>query len=197
MRRNIRHSGLVFSAGVLISLVFSSTYLNVGFAQQVSVANPPNVAGFNDHINQYMALHDAAVKKLPNPGKQTAKPEKIENYEEGLANLIRTTRTNAKQGDIFTPEVATHFRKVIKAEFTPARLKDLKMEANGPDVQGVPLRVNYPYPETKELVDTPATLLLKLPQLPKGLGYHFAKRNLLLIDREARIIVDYIPNALP
>jgi hypothetical protein len=59
------------------------------------------------------------------------------------------------------------------------------------------LRVNYPYPDTKELVEMPPTLLLKLPELPKQLGYHFAGRRLLLIDREARIVVDYLTDALP
>lgn len=186
----------MLGAGALVSLVFSSTYLNAARAQQVSVANPPTVAGFNDHINQYMALHEAAVKKLPKPGKE-AKPDKIEVYQEGLADIIRGSRVSAKQGDIFTPQIASEFKQIIKAELKGPGLKETRTEANSPEVKDVPVRVNYPYPDSKELLDTPATLLLKLPQLPKQLGYHFARRNLLLIDREARIIVDYIPNALP
>ena len=196
MKWNIRHPGIVLCAGILVSLVFSSTYIDDARAQQVSVANPPNISGFNDHISQYMTLHEAAVKKLPKPGKE-AKPDKIEIYQEGLADSIRGSRVNAKQGDVFTPQVASQFRQIIKAELKGQALKETRAEANGPEVKDVPVRVNYPYPETKELLDTPPTLLIKLPQLPKQLGYHFARKNLLLIDREARIIVDYIPNALP
>src|SRR5678816_2384962 len=145
MRRNIRQSGLMLCAGTLLSLVFSSTYLNAGLAQQVSVANPPNVAGFNDHINQYMALHEAAAKKVPRPGKES-KPDKIEMYQEGLADLIRGSRVNARQGDVFSPEIASQFKQIIKTELKGPGLKETKTEANSPEVKGVPMRVNYPYP---------------------------------------------------
>jgi hypothetical protein len=40
-------------------------------------------------------------------------------------------------------------------------------------------------------------LLLKLPQLPKQLRYRFVNRNLLLVDRENGLIVDYMLDALP
>ena len=43
----------------------------------------------------------------------------------------------------------------------------------------------------------PPTLLLKLPQLPKQLRYRFVNRNLLLVDRENGLIVDYMTNAIP
>ena len=182
--------------GALVSLVFSSTYINGTFAQQVSVANPPTIGVFDDHIKQYMKLHEQAVKKVPRAGSES-KPDKIEIYQEGLAEAIRASRTNAKQGDIFAPEIAAQFRRIVRDEFKGQRLKELKATTTAPEVQGAPLRINYPYPDSKELVDTPPTLLLKLPQLPKQLGYHFAGRRLLLIDRESRIIVDYIPDALP
>jgi len=136
------------------------------------------------------------VQKVPKAGSKS-KPDKIEVYQEGLADLIRASRTNAKVGEIFTADIAPQFRTIIRNEFKGKGLRDLKSNAKGAEVQGVPLRVNYPYPDATELVDTPPTLLLKLPELPKELGYHFAGRRLLLIDREARIIVDYIPDALP
>jgi hypothetical protein len=59
------------------------------------------------------------------------------------------------------------------------------------------MRINYPYPETKELTQIPPTLLLKLPQLPKELKYRFVQRNLLLVDTDNSLIVDYMLNALP
>jgi hypothetical protein len=38
---------------------------------------------------------------------------------------------------------------------------------------------------------------LRLPQLPKQLRYRFVRQNLLLVDRENGLIVDYMTNALP
>jgi hypothetical protein len=61
----------------------------------------------------------------------------------------------------------------------------------------VPLRVNYPYPESKEFTEMPPTLLLMLPQLPKEVKYRFVGRNLLLVDRDNNVIIDYMTNALP
>ena len=65
------------------------------------------------------------------------------------------------------------------------------------DTAGVPLRVNYPYPEAKELTQMPPTLLLKLPQLPKEVKYRFVGRHLLLVDNDNGLIVDYMTKALP
>jgi hypothetical protein len=47
------------------------------------------------------------------------------------------------------------------------------------------------------LTTTPPTLLVKLPELPQELAYRFVGRDLTLIDIEARLIVDLIPNAIP
>jgi hypothetical protein len=61
----------------------------------------------------------------------------------------------------------------------------------------VTLRVNYPYPNDEKVVNMPPTLLLKLPELPKQLRYEFVGRHLILLDRETRLIIDYVSNALP
>jgi hypothetical protein len=61
----------------------------------------------------------------------------------------------------------------------------------------VPLRINYPYPDNKELVEMPPTLLLRLPQLPKQVRYRFVNRHMLLVDRENGLIIDYMLDALP
>ncbi|HKZ76751.1 MAG TPA: hypothetical protein VJ124_00400 [Pyrinomonadaceae bacterium] len=57
--------------------------------------------------------------------------------------------------------------------------------------------MNYPYPETKEIAEVPATLLLELPQLPKEVKYRFVGRHMLLVDTDYGIIVDYMLNTLP
>jgi len=47
------------------------------------------------------------------------------------------------------------------------------------------------------LQSMPPNLLLNLPGLPDGLEYRLLDRELVLRDREANIIVDYVPNAFP
>jgi len=53
------------------------------------------------------------------------------------------------------------------------------------------------YPETKPLATVPPKLLAKLPRLPEELQYRFFDRHLILLDVDADLIVDYIPDALP
>ncbi|HLM02369.1 MAG TPA: hypothetical protein VK400_15060, partial [Pyrinomonadaceae bacterium] len=65
------------------------------------------------------------------------------------------------------------------------------------DTKGVAVKINFPYPDSKEQVEMPPRLLLNLPQLPKQLRYRFVGINLLLLDRENGLIVDYMTNALP
>jgi hypothetical protein len=57
--------------------------------------------------------------------------------------------------------------------------------------------VNYPYPDQAEFVEMPPTVLLNLPQLPPEVKYRFVGRNLLLIDEDIGLILDYMTNALP
>lgn len=59
------------------------------------------------------------------------------------------------------------------------------------------LQINQSYPGNVPLQSTPPTLLLNLPQLPKGLEYRLLDNELVLRDADANIVVDYILNALP
>ena len=65
------------------------------------------------------------------------------------------------------------------------------------ETKGVPVRVNAAYPESKELTEMPPSLLLALPQLPKQVRYRFVGTNLLLVDRESNLIIDYMQRAVP
>ena len=60
----------------------------------------------------------------------------------------------------------------------------------------IELQINQSYPETVPLQSTPPTLLLNLPELPKGLEYRILGRELVLRDSDANIVVDYLPDAL-
>jgi hypothetical protein len=154
------------------------------------------VARFIERSKEYAKLREELEGKLPKLPEESS-PEKIEAHKEAFAASIRAARSAAKPGDLFSQDIAAHIRRVIKQEFKGEELKQLREGVLKADTKGVPLRVNYPYPEAKEWGEMPPTLLLKLPQLPKQLRYRFVGRHLLLVDREALIIVDYMRNALP
>lgn len=188
---------LIRSGGVLCLLVLflPLAELRAQQAKPQSLAQDNQaVTEFNERIKQYLKLRGQSASKLDKPSNKT-EPEKINAYQTALEERLRTMRAGAKPGDIFTPEIAEHIRNVIKQEFQGARLRKLKKDVA--ETKGVPVRVNYPYPERKEFAEMPPTLLLKLPQLPKELRYRFVGRDLLLVDREALLILDYVTDALP
>ena len=60
-----------------------------------------------------------------------------------------------------------------------------------------PPTVNALYPEKAALATVPPLILVNLPRLPDGLEYRFMGRDLILRDREANVIIDFIPGAVP
>lgn len=154
------------------------------------------VREFRERVKQYVKLREEVEGKLPklSPDSQ---PEKIEVHQKAFVTAIQVARAEAKPGDLFTAEIVAHIRRIIRTEFTGARLKELVETALKADTKGVPVKVNSAYPEAKEMMDMPPTLLLKLPELPKQLRYRFVGRNLLLVDREAQLSIDYMTGALP
>lgn len=171
-----------------------------GRAQGTATLSPNDklvVAAFGRRVKQYSKLRENVEGKMPKLSKE-AKPEEIETHKKQFQERVRAARSAAKHGDLFTPEAAVLFRTIIKDEFKGrerVELRDTVLRES--DTKAVPLRVNYPYPESQELLEMPATLLLRLPQLPKQLRYRFVGRSMLLVDRENGLIVDYMTNALP
>jgi hypothetical protein len=187
---------------ILISLFFGlvvilEPYSSVIEAQQAQIAiTDPVHTAFNERLKQYIKLREKSEHELPKLSDKST-PAEIEANLVSLRASIVAARAGAQPGDLFTPDIASHIRKTIRQEFRGARLRQLRETLQEADTKGVPLRVNAPYPETKELIEMPPTLLVKLPALPKQLHYRFVGRSMLLLDKEARLIVDYMPQALP
>lgn len=154
------------------------------------------VAKFEGDVKGYARLRELLEERLDKLPKD-ATPEQIKAHKTAFEEIVRKNRPGAKQGDIFTPQAARYIRNLIKREYRGQKLKELREEIMEAETQGVAVRVNYTYPESKELTQIPPTLLLKLPQLPKQVKYRFVGRHLLLVDRENGLIVDYMLNALP
>ena len=152
---------------------------------------------FEKRVKEYSKLREDLEGKMPKLSKDS-KPEEIETHKKQFQERVRAARAGAKHGDLFTPDAAVLIRTIIKDEFKGrerVELRDTVLKES--DTKAVPLRVNYPYPESQELLEMPPTLLLRLPQLPKQLRYRFVARSMLLVDRENGLIVDYMTNALP
>jgi hypothetical protein len=61
----------------------------------------------------------------------------------------------------------------------------------------VVLLANAAYPEGAPLSMVPPELLAKLPKLPGPLEYRFVGGHLILYDSEARLVVDFLKEAVP
>jgi hypothetical protein len=152
---------------------------------------------FEKRAKEYSRLREDLEAKMPKLSKE-AKPEEIETHKKQFQEQVRTARTGAKHGDVFTADAAALIRSIIKDEFKGkdrVELRDTVLRES--EIKAVPLRVNYPYPESQELLEMPPPLLLRLPQLPKQLRFRFVGRNMLLVDRENGLIIDYMTNAVP
>ena len=198
-------AGTVF----VVACIFSGLSITAGAQKKVvdqiakteqpslSAADKEVIRGFDERVKQYLKVRDGVKAKAPKLSKDST-PEEIQAAEKAFNDGLRVARAGARPGDLFTPDVAQYIRMTLKREFTSTEKKEIKevvleKETNVP----VTLKVNYPYPDPKEFVEMPATLLLKLPQLPKELKYRYVGHTLLLLDTDSSSIVDFMINALP
>jgi hypothetical protein len=200
MKLKLSTAALLLVASVF-SIVFCPILVMVTSGQNQSNAKLSDVdkqaiSRFEGRVKDYLKLRNDVKAKLPKLSKDST-PEQIESYKKNFEEALRAARAGAKPGDVFNTEGSSYIRRTLKAEFQGrdrAQIREIVFEAEN---KGVPLRVNYPYPESQELTEMPPTLLLQLPQLPKEIRYRFVGRNMLLVDRDNNLIIDYMTNALP
>ena len=162
---------------------------------QVPPVSPetPAFREFTQRVQQYVKLQKA-VPRL----RTTKHRQEIVERRRALAQKIRELRSNAKPGDIFTPEVSAEFRRAIRSTFQGPNASSVrKTIRQGSPLPGWHLTVNSDYPEDMPLTTVPPTLLRHLPQLPVGVAYRIIGHDFVLGDTEARLIIDFIPGALP
>ena len=193
----------VFAFGVAVMVCFALATISFAYTLQKEEPRDPLtvkygqvIAVFQERAEEYEKLREKMEAKLPKLKKE-ASAEEIEKHETALQELVRTARAGAKPGDVFVPQMAEYIRATIRDEFKGKERQELRKTVLEADTKGVPLRVNYPYPEAKEFAEVPPTLLLRLPELPKHLKYRFARRHMLLVDSENGLILDYLIDILP
>ncbi len=153
------------------------------------------VSDFEARVGQYLQQRKQQAGSLPGP---TSSATKLKDSRDQVRARIQANRSDAKQGDIFTPDIAVYFRRQIASAFGGERggrvLTSLRHAEPGTQA---PVQINQPYPDGIPLQSMPPTLLLKLPKLPKELQYRIVGRKLVLLDIEPNLVVDILPDAVP
>jgi hypothetical protein len=167
-------------------------------------ADTDNAKEFSNRVKTYLEIQKKVSSKVPPLATTEVDPAKIAIRTKALANGIQQGRANAKQGDLFFPQVAQEFREIIRKELQgkngAATRKTVKTGNPAEEEGGVArivLAVNTPYPDKAPRSSVPATILLSLPELPKGLEYRFLGPHLILLDSMSNLIVDYLPDVVP
>jgi len=161
----------------------------------------PNWADFSQNVTKYTELVDGLEANLA-PVPEKADAQRIVAHKRELAQTIIRSRSSARQGDLFTPSIRRRFIDVVRSEVhgTAGKPAERAIQEDNPNVgrKGPPVRlaVNAVYPDSAPLSTVPASLLLRLPDLPKTVDYRFVGKALVLRDVRAGVIVDYIRNVL-
>jgi hypothetical protein len=184
--------------GVFIAaIVFAMTGIAELVARQQVNPDAQILADFTERVKAYVALRDKVDGDAPKL-QETKDAAKIKAAQLALAALIRSARSTAKQGEIFTPPIEKKFRALLRPEVkgpegakTKATILDEK--------PAVALKVNADYPSTEPLATVPPGVLQALPPLPEGEGleYRFVRTHMILLDTRANLIVDFLLNAIP
>lgn len=171
----------------------------VGDAARQRNVNPEGavLADFQARLKKYVDIHKSAAKGAGEL-KESEDPAEIAGAQDTQAARIREARAGAKQGDVFTPEIAARIRQLLAPELKGEDGRNARevLKEDAPSPGAIPFKVNAGYPEGQPLPSVPSNLLLNLPKLPEPLGYRIIGRHLVLLDTGANIIVDYVPNAI-
>ncbi|HTL45286.1 MAG TPA: hypothetical protein VL262_13175 [Vicinamibacterales bacterium] len=160
-------------------------------------ANPQalTISKFQNRVNTYVARRDKLEDTLKDLPKQTD-PASADRHQRALQKLVQTSRSSAKPGDIFTPDMQQLVRQLLRPIFAGKDGRQIRDEIHDNEYKGnAPLAVNARYPDEVPLSTVPPQVLQSLPKLPGELEYRFIGTNLILFDPHAHIIVDYMERA--
>jgi hypothetical protein len=181
---------------LLIGFLLLSGYA-AATRQKVKVSETARIfREFAKRVEQYAELKRQAKREVPPIGTD-ATPEMISNYQNAIGAAIQAARANALEGDIFSPEARSEFRRIIASELGGPAGAAARALITEDIPRKIFLRVNTVYPEDLPLAAVPPSLLMKLPGLPPELEYRFVNRDLILLDISANLIVDFIRDVVP
>jgi hypothetical protein len=156
---------------------------------QVAKAGPDtSITLFRARVDAYTRLRRQIVSDLLENGIDPSL-DGGRRFRQRLGAALRTARSHSQPGDVFCPELAGHMRAVVWSGL--AGESDLLSEV--PEVAH--LRVNDEYPAGEPIGTVPPSLLRQFEPLPPELQYRFLSNALILLDIDAALIVDFVPNA--
>jgi hypothetical protein len=165
-------------------------------ASAVQTPDTADAAGalqaFNARVNHYVRLRERLEEPLPSFDIRRD-PWSLMLTRRFLASAIRSARSDARIGDVFTPAVGHMFRGLIRngarsvGEGGPAYKEPL-------DDLLVDVAINEPIPRWA-MKSIPAALLQRLPPLPAEVEYRVVGDALVLWDLDAEIVIDALPGA--
>jgi hypothetical protein len=201
--------GVLRSFGTLPLVWLVVGALGIGLAAGCNEPAPPpqgptpandreaqTLADFNERVGNYVLLHRKHENTLPELPKE-ANPKQIDARQRNLNTLMADARRDAKQGDLFTPEMQTLIRDHLKRVFRAQDGEDLKGSVMDENPMDITLAVNQRYPDEVPMSTMPPEVLQILPKMPEELEYRFVARHLVILDVHAHLIADYVPNAIP
>lgn len=156
-------------------------------------ANLPRAtqADFNDRIGRYVKLQQQIQTGTAEP-QETKVAGDIDASRKTLAARMRVARAHAKQGDIFSPEIAATLRRALNDEVRGRGAANTRASIREDKPVALRLRVNDDYPEGATFPTVPPNVLAVLPTLPEGLEYRIVEEHLIIRDMNANIVVDYL-----
>lgn len=154
------------------------------------------LAGFQEQLKKYLALHNKLEGTLPSLPNE-ASPEQIDQHQRAFAKLIQDARRGARRGDMFTPGSRRVILKLMKRIFAGPDGRQLLASIMDENPGRLRTVVNSRYPDTMPLSTVPPQVLAGLPKLPDEVEFRFIGRRLILMDVHAHLILDFIENALP
>lgn len=152
---------------------------------------------FTQQIASYMTMRNEVQDRVGVP-QTSSNATDIVAMESALAHGIRRARPRAQAGDIFNADVGYEFRRRIRHALQShgvsegALLADLRRDTPESFCTAA---VNGSF-DWRFGTMMPTAIIEALPDLPWPLHIRFACRDLVLLDVDAGLIVDVLPEAL-
>jgi hypothetical protein len=167
-----------------------------GIATGASISADDGVGAFRRSIEDYLALRQRLEPTLP-PLAMSSNPQQIHAAVDARATAIREARAHQAAGAIFNSTVSALFRRRIQdgvsnsGDAIAGVLQQIREESTTRTRPVVNGRFSW-----ATAVATPASILSLLPALPDELQYRFVGRDLVLVDIDANLVIDVLPDAL-
>jgi hypothetical protein len=190
---------LAFTGGSFIALSTETKELAASLPQRVH-SDGDTIKAFEERVARYGELQNEVKGKIPSLRDNDGAVQ-IAAHQQALALGIRAARTNASEGDVFFDGARDQLIRIVRNELQRPEGANLRatieLDEPGDERLLLGLSVNASYPEGVPLSTMPASLLTKLPQLPKDMEYRFVGKDLVLRDVSANLFVDFVRDVIP